>query len=339
MKADATASLERHKKRFIYTILFFSTASIAAFLLEVIIGPGRLGVSEALHAFFHREGTAYNIVWNIRIPRATAAVETGVILGLSGLILQVALKNPLAEPYLLGVSGGASLGVMASLALFPSLGYLWMNIAGFIGALVAIAAVLVIGEMTGYSVYAVILAGVAMSALTASLSIIIYLTMLSAHRFSMLWLYGTLSLIGWRELPVITLAAIVVAGYTWLLRGHINILLLGDEQAASMGVDPSTARRSLILVSAAATALLTSYAGPIGFIGLMSPHISRLLVGSETGRMVAATIPVSVFLTTVSDLMARTLVPQGGEAPLGAMTALLGVPFFMYLVTRRYGEA
>ena len=321
-----------YKRNLLLTIL----AATALFILEIYIGPGHYPARQVTEALIHGRGPAATVVLDIRLPRAIGAVLTGVILGISGLLLQVSLRNPLAEPYLLGVSGGASLGVMAALALAPSLGYMAMDIAGFIGALLAILLVILVGELTGYNVYSVILAGVAVGGMSASLAIIIYLAKLETHQLGILWIYGTLSLVGWSEALQLLVPALLALVYLAIYYSKFNLLLLGDEQAASMGVSPKALRRGMILVSTITVGMLTSYTGPIGFIGLMSPHIARMLVGSEVRRLSILTIPVAADLTLISDLLARNILP--GEIPLGSMTALLGVPFFLYLLSRRPAE-
>jgi iron complex transport system permease protein len=333
------SAMESSKHIFIYkrNLLLTILAAIALLMLEVYIGPGHYPARDVTQAILHGSGPASIAVLDIRLPRAIGAVLTGIILGVSGLLLQVSLRNPLAEPYLLGVSGGASLGVMAALALAPSLGYVAMDIAGFLGALLAILIVILVGELTGYNVYSVILAGVAVGGMSASLAIIIYLAKLETHQLGILWIYGTLSLIGWSESLQLTIPAFLAILYLALYYKKFNLLLLGDEQAASMGVSPKALRRGMILVSTITVGMLTSYTGPIGFIGLMSPHIARMLVGSEVKRLSVMTIPVAADLTLVSDLLARNIL--SGETPLGSMTALLVVPFFLYLLSRRPGEA
>ena len=324
----------QYKKTLTLTIL----VSLLLFIGEVYIGPIHYSPSQITNAIIHRAGTASIVVWDIRIPRAVGAVLTGLILGMSGLLLQVALRNPLAEPYLLGVSGGATLGVIIALATLPTLGYIAMNIAGFIGAVLAVGLVILVGELTGYNVYAVILAGVAVGGMTASLALVIFITLLENRQLGMLWLYGTLSLVGWDEAIQLLVPTALTLLYVSLYYKQLNLLLLGDEQALSMGVNPRLARRSMIIVSTITVGMLTAYTGPIGFIGLMSPHIARMLVGSEVKRLSILTMPVATSLTLLADLMARNLLPSGQEAPLGSMTALLGVPFFLYLLSRRPAE-
>ncbi|MCE4607012.1 MAG: iron ABC transporter permease [Desulfurococcales archaeon] len=326
--------VSQYKRTLSITLLI----TLLLFVGEVYLGPIHYTPSQVTSALLHKTGKASTVVWDIRLPRAVGAILTGLVLGISGLLLQVALKNPLAEPYLLGVSGGATLGVIVSLATLPALGYIGMNIAGFIGAILAVSLVILVGELTGYNVYAVILAGVAVGGMTASLALVIFITLQGGRQLGMLWMYGTLSLVGWSEALQLLVPAALILLYLALYYRQLNLLLLGDEQALSMGVDPRSARRAMIIVSTITVGMLTTYTGPIGFIGLMSPHIARMLVGSEVKRLSILAIPVAISLTLLADLMARNLLPSGQEAPLGSMTALLGVPFFLYLLSRRPAE-
>jgi iron complex transport system permease protein len=326
--------VSHYKKTLSLTIL----TTLLLFIGEVYLGPSHYTPSQVTQALLHQTGPASIVVWDIRFPRAVGAVLTGLILGISGLLLQVALRNPLAEPYLLGVSGGATLGVITALAILPTLGYLAMNIAGFIGALLAVGLVILVGELTGYNVYAVILAGVAVGGMTASLGLVVFMSLQGGRQLGLLWMYGTLSLVGWSEAVQLIAPTSLILLYIAVYYRQLNLLLLGDEQAMSMGVNPRTARRGMILISTITVGMLTTYTGPVGFIGLMSPHIARMLVGSEVKRLTILTAPVAVSLTLLADLLARNLLPSGSEAPLGSMTALLGVPFFLYLLSRRPAE-
>jgi len=278
-------------------------------------------------------GVVHDVIWNLRAPRVFAAFACGGLLALAGALLQVLLRNPLADPYILGVSSGASLGAL--LALTAGAGAAAMNSGAFIGAVTAILLVVVLSRRAGdWNVYRVLLTGVVLS---AGLSAFISLTLIVApegHVKGMLfWLMGDLSqagspLPGWIALIVLTALGVAAAV-------RLDLLVLGEFKARSLGVGVAALQAGVFLAAAVATVLAVLLGGAIGFVGLLIPHAVRL-AGFVNHR---ALLPLAVLLggsfLAVADTLARmVLAPQ--QLPVGVITALLGVPAMLFLLGRRH---
>lgn len=282
--------------------------------------------------------TDYRVIWEIRTPRVLLAALVGAGLGCLGVATQALVRNPLADPFLLGISSGASVGASAVIALgwFGGWGVWALSVAAFVGALAASAAVLGLTGTSGISPLRLVLVGVVLAyGFQAVMSFIVFLEPRGdAARAVMFWLMGSLGAATWAQVPLVaaTVALAVVLLRRWA--GTLDVLALGDASAASLGVDADAVRRRLFVLSALATGVLVAVSGAIGFVGLVVPHVVRLVVGpAHRHVMVLAPLVGAVFLVVV-DFLSRVLMPPR-ELPLGVMTAALGVPVFLVLVRRR----
>ncbi len=276
------------------------------------------------------------IVWDIRVPRVLVAAVVGGCLALCGTVLQVLVRNPLADPYVLGVSSGASLGaVLAVGAGAGTLAILGVTGAAFLGAVVALAAVFVLAQRGGrLADNRLILAGVAVSYLAMAGTSLVQLRADPAGlRGIMFWLMGSVAGASWTDLGLPT-ALMVLVGLWLVVTGRaLNALALGDDDAAALGVDVHRMRIQLLAGASLLTATSVAVAGGVGFVGLMVPHGVRLVVGAEHRRLLpVATVAGAIFLVLV-DLAART-VDRPHEYPLTVFTAAVGAPFFLYLLRR-----
>jgi iron complex transport system permease protein len=281
------------------------------------------------------------IFWQIRLPRILLALLGGGALAVSGLGFQTLFRNPLAEPYTLGVSSGAALGAVLALRFEGGqlLGLSLVGIASFAGALGATA--LIVGlalRRQGIETSTLLLAGVAVS-LSCS-AIILFLQYLadSTQTFRMVrWMMGGLSVVGYRE--VLWLLPWVLGGSAALfaLRWELNLLLTGEELAASRGVDLARLRRRVLLATSLMIGALVAVAGPIGFVGLIVPHMLRRFVGHDHLFLVPACILGGGAFLTLCDAVGRTVMSPA-ELPVGVLTALLGGPFFLWLLVWRRRE-
>lgn len=278
------------------------------------------------------------IVWDFRVPRVLLASAVGAGLALVGAVLQALVRNPLADPHIIGVSGGASVGATAVIVLgLNPFGIYSLSAAAFVGALVALVLVYVLAQRSGrLTPLRLILAGVAMSYLFAAMTsfLIFQAESYGAARSVTFWLLGGLGAARW---PYLVLPAAAVLGGTALLvlqARRMDALMMGEETAASLGVDTSRFRKQLFVVAALLAGLLTAVAGGIGFVALMIPHVVRLLVGSSHRRVLpAAALGGAAFLVW-ADVGARTLfAPE--ELPIGVITAFFGAPFFIWLMRGR----
>ncbi len=284
------------------------------------------------------------IVWDLRLPRAVLALLVGAGLALVGTVLQAVVRNPLADPYLLGVSGGAAFGAVAVLVLgSAAVGGLSLSAAAFAGGLVATTVVYLLAQRRGrVTPTRLILAGVAVAYLFQAGYSFLLITAPNPQGLQgvLFWLLGSLATVRWDGLAVP--GAVLAVGSVLLLveARPLNALLTGDDSAVSLGIDVQRLRIRLVMVTSLLTGVMVASSGAIAFVGLIVPHFVRLLVGAEHRRVLpAALLTGAVFLQLV-DTLARTVRPPV-ELPLSIVTAAVGVPFFLWLLRRqdRTGEA
>jgi iron complex transport system permease protein len=278
------------------------------------------------------------IIWELRLPRVLLAAIVGCGLSVVGVVVQAMVRNPLGDPFLLGISSGAALGAVASLML----GVTWLgaysdSLAAFVGAMLAFFIVFAVSRETGrISPLRLVLAGVGVAyvasgvtsfALTASDD-------LGSTQAILFWLLGSLAFADWSSLGVV--AVVVLLGSSWLVMRarRVNALMIGDETAASLGVNVERLRIELFVVASLLTGVVVAAVGAIGFVGLMIPHVTRLLVGADNRRVLPLSMLVGGLFLVWVDVATRVLVAPS-ELPVGVMTALIGAPFFVVLMRRR----
>ncbi len=272
------------------------------------------------------------LVWELRLPRALTAFGVGGLLAVAGVLMQVLLRNPLAEPYILGTSGGAA--VAALLAMLAGLGSGAVDGAAFAGALGATLLVFSVAHGTGsWTPARLLLTGVVLAAgFTAATTLLLALSPDQNLRGMLFWLMGDLSFAFQPERSLALLALLLVAG---LLAGrHLNVLARGELQAAILGLPVPAFRFGIFTVTSLAVAVSVTTVGVVGFIGLVVPHLIRLLTGSDHRVVLPASALAGGTLLVVADTLART-VAAPRQLPVGAITAALGVPLFLYLMSRR----
>ncbi len=302
----------------------------AAFIASLFLGPKSIDPLNL--TAIERE-----ILFQIRLPRVLVAFLMGVALGASGAVLQGVLRNPLADPYILGISSGASLtaalGIIGGLTF---LGAFTVPALAFIGALVTSSIVGVMGwKRGGLWPERLLLAGVGLSFLfSALLMLMMSISTDEGLRRAMLWIFGDLSLSDWQRVPyglVFVLAGLALA----LARAKaLNALILGDELAHSLGFAPQRERFVLFVSVGLMTAASVSLGGMIGFIGLLLPHIMRFFIGSDSRMLVPASALGGGSLLCIADLLSRSALPPM-ELPAGVITAIIGAPYFLYLLRRK----
>ncbi|WP_296766602.1 iron ABC transporter permease [Sediminimonas sp.] len=321
--------------------LFVTLAALVAalFIASLLVGPARIGAVEGLRALvMGGDGPVPLVMREIRLPRALLAVMIGLSLGLSGAAMQGYLRNPLAEPGLIGVSGSAALG--AVLAIHTGLSAAWafgLPLAALAGALAGVMLVIALAGPRGSSL-TLILAGIAISSMAAALTSLVL--NLSSNPFAaneiVFWMMGSLAD---RSISHVGLALpLMLAGWVLLLplgRG-LDALTLGEDAAASMGVRLSRMRLVLVIGTACVVGAATAVAGAIGFVGLVVPHILRPLVGARPSRLLWASGLGGAVMVLAADLAVRLILPER-DLKLGVLTALVGAPLFLHLIykTRR----
>lgn len=281
----------------------------------------------------------YRIIVDSRLPRVLLAILIGGGLSAVGLVVQAMVRNALADPYVLGISSGASVGATSVVLFgtFGALGIYALSTAAFVGALAATFLVyLMARSAAGLVPLRLVLTGTALGYGFSAITTV--LVFLAPHgdgaRSVMFWLLGSLSAATWQMVPLAAVVTVVGLGIIAACARRLNALSMGDEVSAALGLDASKFRLLLFVVAAAMTGCFVSICGAVGFVGLVVPHVARMLVGADHRRLIVV-VPVlgSVFLVS-ADLLARTLVPPQ-ELPLGAITAAVGVPVFVLLMRRR----
>ncbi|MCJ1709520.1 iron ABC transporter permease [Microbacterium sp. VKM Ac-2923] len=286
---------------------------------------------------------ADTVVWQLRAPRALLGFCVGAILALSGAALQAVVRNDLADPYLLGITSGASLGAAAVIALGVGAlaGTIGTSGGAFLGALLALAIVLVlVGPRRRLGSGRLVLAGLAVGyALSAVTNLIVVLSdNRDAIRAITFWMLGSLGQAAWDDLPLVAAALVAALGVLVMWGRRLDAIGLGDDVARSLGSDPDRLRRHVAIVTAVAIAAAVAVSGSIGFVGLVVPHLARGLVGATHRLLLPTSALLGGILLVAADTLARTvLAPR--EIPLGILTALLGTPLLLLLIARRTRDA
>ena len=310
-------------------LVLFAAASL---LLALSVGSVHVGIPRLWAVLTgHDQGLSRAVVLDLRLPRAGAAFATGGLLALAGALMQVLLRNPLADPYILGVSGGAATAALGAMLL--GLGAAWINAGAFAGALVSILLVFGLAHGTGsWTPTRLLLTGVVTAAGWGAL--ISFLLAVSPNRDvrgMLFWLMGDLSNAG---SPVISLAVLAAGVVLCLpLARSLNVLARGELQAGALGVEVASLRLAVYGLASLLTATAVTLAGSVGFVGLVVPHMLRLVSGNDHRTLLPASVLLGGSLLVIADTLARSLLaPQ--QLPVGVITALIGVPVFLYLLWR-----
>lgn len=320
---------------------------IAAVLVSVLVGSvfippatlfdllksALLGKVSALDP----NGTFTAILFQLRAPRTLLLILVGASLAGSGSAYQGLFRNPLADPFMIGVSSGAGAGAVIAMSIqwpYSRLGLIAVPIAAFIGATLAVLVVTQLARV-GKTIPTtnLILAGVSVSAFASALTSLLMINSTGELRRAIVWLMGGSTLTGWN--PVLSVLPYAVIGMVvLLLMAHpLNVLQFGDEQAQQLGISVQKSRLIIIVAATLATAAAVAFAGVIGFVGLVIPHVVRMLWGGDYRRLLPLSMICGASLLLITDVVARTIIaPQ--EIPVGIITALLGAPFFLWVLKR-----
>jgi len=333
------------RTRFTRVLGLLALLLVVAMVASALVGAERIALGRALFGAA-ADNVDHLILWRIRLPRIVLAAMVGGGLAAAGTVLQALLRNPLADPHMLGVSGGAALGATAmlmlsgvgALAAVP-LAAMLVPAGAFAGALLAMGLVYRLGSVHGrLQPYMFLLAGVVLNAFCGAL--IMALNALAdffqAHGI-LFWLLGSLQTQSWSL--VAASAAYLVVGVAWLMRltRAFNVLTLGEESAAQLGVDVARTRRGAFVISSLLVGASVSVSGMIGFVGLIVPHITRLLIGPDYRLLLPASVLIGATFLLLADTAARSVF-GAGEIPVGVVTALCGGPFFILLLRREGGR-
>jgi iron complex transport system permease protein len=318
-------------------------ATLASITLAVTVGPADITARDVWASVLHHLGVGESpltalrdgIVWQLRMPRVLTAAAVGAGLAIAGAVMQALTRNPLADPYLLGLSSGASLGAVSVLLLGVSV---LLPVAAFAGALVALLLTLLIARAggAGLAPTRTVLAGVAVSSLGAAItSFVVFWTATGdSYREILSWLLGSLAGADWTA-ATIAAGSLAVVGIPIVLSGRsLDAFAFGDTAAAALGVSVSRTRWMLLVATALLTGAMVSVSGSIGFVGLVLPHAVRLVVGARHRVLLPLSALVGAIFLIWSDTLARTLFDPR-ELPVGIVTAVVGAPLFILLLMRK----
>lgn len=304
---------------------------------SVAIPPS--GVWHVLSAHLFGGGNADavrdQIVWDVRLPRVLAGVVVGAVLAVTGVVIQAVVRNPLGDPYVIGVTPGASLGAMVAIVVGAGLGQAGVAAAAFVGAAVAFGAIVALARRGGgWAPGRVILSGVAIGYLLSAATYFLQVMATPAElQRALFWTLGSVAGVGWSTLPL--LAVVTVAGSGWLLlrARWLDALASGPELARSQGVPVGRFQVELMGIAALMTASVVAVVGGIGFVGLVVPHAARFLVGAAHRRVLAASLLIGAAFLPAADIVARTVLAPT-ELPIGIVTAAVGAPLFVAQLSR-----
>ena len=300
---------------------------VASAALGAMVGPaGRISSAN------------WHIIWNIRLPRVALAGIVGAMLSVAGASYQGVFRNPLVDPYLLGAAAGAGLGATLVFAFGRSTTLGWpvdpLPLAAFIGALVAVLVTYSVGASFGGSSLTLVLAGVAVAALCAAVQQFLLLRNSDVIKEVYSWISGRVSTATWSDVRLVLPYVVAASAVLLVHRRHLDVLRVGDEEAASLGTEVRRVRLVVVIAATLGTAAVVSVSGLIGFVGIMVPHVVRLAVSASYRYVLPLSIVVGAAFLILADIPGR-LLDEGGETPIGVVTAFLGAPMFVIVLRSR----
>lgn len=289
-------------------------------------------------------GSFVDIIWQLRFPRALMSMLVGAGLAMCGVVMQASVQNPLADPYILGISAGGSLGATFAILIGFSvpglLGQSGIALWAFAGAFLASLLVLTLAGIGGKMTSAkLVLAGMVINALCNAFSnfIVYFAGNSEGIKTVTFWTMGSFASSNWSKLPLVAICLSVACIYFLFQSRILNTMLLGDETAVTLGINLNLHRRIYMLISSLITGVMVASCGMIGFVGLIIPHMVRGLVGSDHKRLMPASLLIGSAFMIWTDVIARTIIPKS-ELPIGIITAMIGAPLFMYMLVKKgYG--
>lgn len=322
-----------HNKR-IWILAGMAVFLVVSLILGIHLGSTRIPLSSIYQGLFvEREGLNYHIVMNIRLPRVLTGMLVGICLSLSGAILQAVMRNALASPNVIGVSSGAGLAATVCIVLIPQY-VLLVPLASFVGAFATTVIIYLLSYRSGIRPLRMVLAGVAVSSFVNATINLILIFFPDRVADTLSFTIGSLSLAVWSDYYRLLPYAVGGILLSFLFSGRLNVMVLGDTIARSLGIHVERSRMGFIALASLLAAASVSVVGLLGFVGLIVPHVVKLLIGHDYKYVVAGSIFVGGGTVILCDTVSRT-VAAPMEIPVGIIMALLGVPFFLYLLRGR----
>lgn len=317
----------------ILILMVFAVLAIGGCIVSLLKGSVNISYSDIWHILIENGASAKDqIVLNIRLPRTLVAALVGMNLSLSGAILQAVMKNPLADPHIIGISSGAGLAGVIIMILYPAMEYLITPVA-FLGAMGAAICIYILAWKGGIRPVRIILAGVAVSAFLGSGISALMIFYSDRVHGALMWMVGGLAARSWPHFDIILPYAIIGMILAFFGARHLNILQLGDEIARGLGLNVEVTRIAMTALAALLAASAVSVVGLLGFVGLIVPHAARLMIGADYRFLLPAAALLGIAVVTFSDTFAR-IVFSPIELPVGVIMAFIGAPFFLFLLRR-----
>jgi len=318
--------------------LIAACVGVVALLLAFLTGSSGVSLKALIGLISGQtDNTASIIFFNLRLPRAILALAVGGALSVSGASLQGMFKNPMADSYVVGVSSGAALGATLAMTLgfaLPFISFGAITVFAFLGGIIAMFTVYNLARIGGkVSTFSLILAGIAITSLASALIYCMMIIFRDKMESIILWTMGSFSSTGWTEVSVGVPVMVISSALCWMYARDLNIMLQGDESARHLGVNTAVVRRNLLILASIASASAVSVSGIIGFVGLVIPHMVRILSGPDHRTLIPLSFLCGGVFLLLADTLARNVI-VGQEIPVGVITALVGVPFFLYLLRK-----
>ena len=342
----------KSKRKLRAVIIIGTIITLSMAMLSLCIGSNTtLSIGEALSAVVSSvskggHGLTYEemLVYNQRLPRALATISVGIGLSVAGAMYQAIIKNPLVEPYIMGVSSGAGTFAIAAIVanftffgLFSSQSIYLTAICAIVGGLLAFGCTMLMAEKTGGKSINYVLSGIVVGMVFSAIQSVMMIRSGTKVSHALSWLYGSFASITWDQIWLIMIPCIALSLIPLIWAKEFNLVLLGEDQAMQMGLNAKKFDRIMLIIASVLTAFCVAFCGIIGFVGLVVPHLSRMIMGGDHRLMLPVAMAFGGSLMTVADLLSRVLL-TGYELPVGAITTIIGVPVFAYLLIKRGGR-
>ncbi len=353
-KVDLKNGIFKGKPMYLVAIVVLAAALILSLLGAVTIGSVDLEVGEVYRVILYKlfgigdpavygSGSMSDIVWFVRLPRLVLAIAIGCSLSIAGVVMQAIVKNPLADPYVLGISSGASLGATLAILLGvgAALGNGYIGIMAFLGAFGVSMGVIFLANIGGRAnSVKLILAGTALSSICSAVSnfvLFVKNNSSGAVNAAVRWTMGSLAAAEWETNGMLLVISALGVLFFWSQYRTLNLMLLGDESAITLGTDLHRWRILYLIVASLMVGFAVYAAGVIGFVGLVIPHVVRMLFGTDHKKLIPLSALLGALFLLWADVLCRTLIDRA-ELPIGVLTSMIGAPVFIYLmVKRKYG--
>lgn len=324
----------------IFKFILLLIILVITFIVAMISGISDISVVDVLKSLFSTgNDNTYTIINQIRFPRVVLAIVAGAGLACSGCVFQGVLRNPLADPFTLGISGGAAFGASIGFAFgITKLSWIFLPLLGFLGAILSVCLVYILNMKKEFDSNSMILSGVVASYIFSSAVMLVFSISSSDQLYSaFMWLMGNLAFFDERLLPMVIILVMLGVIILCCLGNVINIISLGNEKSNSLGINTSRTVKYIFLLSSLITACIVSCCGVIGFVGLMIPHITRKFVGNNNKILMPFSAVVGSIFLLICDTVSRTVVAPV-EIPIGVITSIIGGLFFVFLLLKKSGK-